>query len=460
MTVSLMHTLVIPLLPRFPAWLDSSAVEVSWLATSTMLAGAVCAPMLGRMGDMFGRRRMLLLALGMMTVGSLLGAVSWSFESLVVARVLQGAAFGVIPLGMSILRDELPAGRSGFGIALLSSTLGIGGGIGLPLSGALAHIFDWHAVFWAASAMSAISILLAVRFVPVSRAGTGGRFDLAGAIGLSLALGTLLVAISQSGVWGWTNWRTVGAFSVAALLLTLWAAYELRARHPLVNLRLSAQPVIAVTNLAAVMIGVALFTSFVLTGQLLQAPVATGYGFGLSTMMAGLCVAPMGVGMLIFSPVSAWLSAARGAHVTLTIGALAMLVGSVVQALLVSSLALVVTAVVIMSVGTALTLSAMPTLIMNGVPAGETAAANSLNAVMRTIGTSSASAVAGSLLATFTMEIGGGVVSSGVAYTAAFGIAAACALLAVALAVLVGVVGRRAPAEATEAGRTLVAERV
>jgi predicted MFS family arabinose efflux permease len=441
--VALMHTLVVPLLPHFPGLLGVSPAAVSWLVTSTMLAGAISAPVFGRLGDLFGRRRILLFVLGLMLAGSVLGAVSWSYPSLIIARSLQGAAFGVIPLGISLLKDTLPADRAGSGVATMSSTLGAGGAIGLPLAGFLATFADWHVLFWVAGAVSLIAMALAGLFVPESSVRASGRFDVLGAIGLSAALLCLLLGVSQCAVWGWTSGWTWGAFAVSGGLLAVWAVHELRATAPLVNLRAAAKPMVLLTNVAAVLVGVAMFTSFVLIGQLLQAPESTGYGHGVSTLVAGLCMAPTGIAMLIFAPLSARLSAARGAPTTLLAGCVVLAIANLLQAMLLASVPAVIAVVTLTATGTALTLAAMPTLIMAETPETETAAANSLNAVMRTIGISTCSAGTGALLVAFTVSVDGRVLPSGTAYTAAFAIASGCAALAAVASCALVVLRRR-----------------
>ncbi|HEU5469467.1 MAG TPA: MFS transporter [Actinophytocola sp.] len=442
-TVALMHTLVVPLLPVFPELLGVSRAQVSWLVTATMLAGVVGAPVFGRLGDLFGKRRILLLVLGIMLAGSVLGAVSWSYGPLLVARALQGAAFGVIPLGISLLKDALPADRAGSAVALMSSTLGIGGAIGLPVAGVLPQYTGWHALFWLASAMSAASLLLAWRFVPESPVRAGGRFDVPGAVGLSAALICLLLPVSQGSEWGWTSPRTLGLFAASVVIFLGWGAYQLRVDAPLVNLRTSARPMVLLTNLAAILVGVGMFTSFVLIGQVMQAPVATGYGFGTSLAVAGIAQAPTGISMLIFAPLSARLSNAHGAQLTLLVGCVLLAATNLVQAMLPGSLLLVVMIITVAAAGTALTYAAMPTVIMEEAPPTETSAANGLNTVMRTIGTSTCSAAMGAILVTFTMTADGQVLPAPAAYQLAFGIAAGCSAVAAVLACFLVALRRR-----------------
>lgn len=443
-TVSLMHTLVVPLLPEMSRVMRLSQDAASWLLTVTMLAGAVCAPVAGRLADMFGKRRMLVCSLGLMTAGSLLGALSWSFSSLLVGRLLQGASFGVLPLGISVLKDTLPPHRVMAGTATMSSTLGVGGAVGMPLAGVIAQVMDWHAVFWAATGVSLTVLVLVVVFVPESSVRAAGRFDFVGAVGLGGGLVCLLLAISQGSRWGWASPVTVGLFVGGVSVLLLWAVHQLRVRSPLVDLRTSSRPVVLLTNLATPLIGVAMFASFMLVPVQLQAPVETGYGFGASVMLAGICMVPMGLGILIFSPLSAKLSARRGAHITLMCGGLIMFAGNIVMTMLPGHLALLVPLLLVLSTGAALCFSAMPTLIMNWVPNTETASANSLNALLRTIGTSSCAALGGTFLAAFTTSVDGTQVASSTAYVLTYWIAAGAALVAAVLAGSVSVVIRRA----------------
>jgi predicted MFS family arabinose efflux permease len=454
-TVSLMHTLVAPLLPDISHTMGLSQEAAAWLLTVTMLAGAVCAPVCGRLGDMFGKRRLLAIALGIMSAGSLLGAVSWSFESLLGARMLQGAAFGVLPLGISILKDELPEHRVMAGTATMSSTLGVGGAIGMPLAGVIAQAMNWHAVFWAATVASVLVLALVLVFVPESPMRSGGRFDVVGALGLGAGLVGLLLAVSQGSTWGWGSPATVGTFAGSAALLALWAVHQLRVRQPLVDLRTSARPVVLLTNSATVLVGVGMFASFMLTPLLLQASPATGHGFGVSVMVAGLCMVPMGLGMLFFSPLSAKLSARRGAHVTLLVGALVMVAGNVAQALGTGNIPVLMVVLMVLSIGTALCFSAMPTLIMAWVPASETASANSLNSLLRTVGTSTCAAIGGTFLATYTIRIDGAAVPSTTGFAVTFWMASAASLAAAGLALAVtAVIRRSARTAAAEAEKT------
>jgi MFS family permease len=436
LSVSLMQTLVVPLLPRFPQLLGASPSTVAWLVTATLVAGAVCAPVLGRLGDMYGKRRMLLLALGLVTVGSALGAMAPGIEVLLVARVLQGASLGVVPLGLSIMRDELPADRVGSGIALMSSSLGIGGAVGLPVTGLVVEQASWRWLFAGAAVLGAVQFLLVRRLIGESPVRTGGRFDLPGAVLLSAGLVGVLLAVSKGAEWGWTSGRVLGLLAAAAALFAVWGRHELRAPAPLVDLRVSARPAVLWTNVASILVGFGMFATFMMSTQILQAPTGTGYGFGLSLVPAGLALLPIGGAMAIFSPVSARLSRRWGPRATLVLGTVVLALGNAGFATLPGSLPLLMAASTVVAIGAALAYSALPLIIMAAVPPTETGAANSLNTLMRMLGTSSCSAVVAAATTAFVLRVDGFVLPSATGYTVVFLAAAGAAAVAGVLAAL------------------------
>lgn len=431
--VSLMQTLVIPIIPSLPTLLSTSASNASWVITATLLAGAVSTPISGKLGDMFGKRLVLVINLGFMIVGSVVCA---SFSSLlpeIVGRSLQGAAVGAIPLGISIMRDELPPAKVGGAMAVMSATLGVGGAIGLPFAAVIAQNADWHMLFWTAAGLGIVCAVLVFVFVPESPVRTPAKFDFGGALGLSIALLTLLVGITKGADWGWASVSILGLFAASLVSFLLWGFYELRQSAPLVDLRVSARPRVLFTNMASIAVGFALYGMSLTFPQLLMAPEATGYGFGLSMVVAGLAMAPTGLVMMLLSPVSARLSAKKGPKLTLALGSAVIGIGYLCAVLMMDSVWQIMLASVIVAGGVGLAYAAMPALIMGAVPITETAAANGLNSLMRSIGTSTSAAVMGVVLAHMTMQLGPHVLPSREGFHTAFFIAMAGAVAAIAL---------------------------
>ncbi len=405
--VSLTHTLVLPLLPALPDLLGSSTTATSWVATVTLLAGAVANPVVGRLGDMYGKRRMVLVSLCVLVAGSLVGALAQSLAVLLVGRALQGLAIGVIPLGISILRDELPPDKVGSGIALVSATLGLGGGMGLPLSGLLADSLGWHALFWVLVGVSTLALVLVALAVPESPLRTPARFDLVGAIGLSLALLGLLLVVSKGADWGWTELPTIATLAGALVVGRVWVAWERRCPDPVVDLASILRRPVLLTNIASVLVGFAMFCQFFGTIDLVTLPAVTGHGFGRSILVAGLCQLPGSLMMIATSPLSARLSAARSPRVTLLVGSLLIGAGYLTRIVLHTELWHLSVAAMVIYSGVGLAYGALPALIMANVPVSETAAANAANALSRLAGAAVGSAAATAILVSLTMVAAG-----------------------------------------------------
>ncbi|MFD7246941.1 MFS transporter [Streptomyces massasporeus] len=432
--MAVMQTVVVPLLPDLPRLTGASAGTVSWMVTATLLSGAVLTPVLGRAGDMYGKRRVLMAALGLMTAGSVLCALTSDIAVLIAARTLSGAAAAVVPLSISILRDELPPARRGSAVALMSSTVGIGAALGLPLAAVIVQYANWHTMFWVTGALGATGVTLvwwAVRESPVREP---GRFDVPGTIGLATGLVCLLLGVSQGGQWGWGSARVVGLFAAAVVVLALWSWQQLRTERPLVDLRLVGQPRVGLSHVAALLAGFAFYANTLVTAQLVQAPAATGYGLGLSIVATGLCLLPSGIVMLLLSPVSARISAARGPRITLALGAAVIAAGYAVRIADSRELWMIIAGATVVAIGTTLAYSALPTLILRAVPPEQTASANGVNVLMRTIGQAGSSAAVAAVLVHHTSPVDGAPVPTLHGYLLAFAMAGAVALVAAAAA--------------------------
>ncbi|WP_030971966.1 MFS transporter [Streptomyces sp. NRRL S-1824] len=404
------QTLVVPLIAELPKLLDTSASNASWVITATLLAAAVSTPVAGRLGDMYGKRRMLLTSLIPLIAGSVVCALSSSVVPMIAGRGLQGLGMGVVPLGISLLRDVVPAEKLGSSIAIMSASMGVGGALGLPFAAAIAENSSWRVLFWVVAALAlAVGTLIWI-FVPGDRDNkASGGFDLPGAIGLGSALICLLLAVSKGADWGWGSGTTLGLFAAAVIVLLVWGWWELRISDPLVDLRVTARPQVLMTNAASILVGFAMYAQSLVVPQLLQLPEATGYGLGQSMLAMGLWMAPAGLMMMVMSPIGAKLSAAKGPKVTLAVGSLIIGVGYGISLPIISSGSTwsLLAVTIVCNTGVGFAYGAMPALIMGAVPQSETASANSFNTLMRSIGSSVSAAVIGVVLAQLTTDFGG-----------------------------------------------------
>ncbi|MEU1519882.1 MFS transporter [Streptomyces sp. NPDC005811] len=432
--VSLMQTLVIPIVPELPKFLNAPASDTAWAVTATLLAAAVATPIAGRLGDMYGKRLLLLTSLGVLTAGSATVALSDSLTPMIIGRLLQGLSAGVIPLGLSIMRDELPADRVGTSTALMSASLGIGAALGLPIAAFVADHFDWHTLFWASTVLGAVALVAVTVLVPESRIRSGGRFDLIGGLGLASGLVSLLLAISKGGDWGWASGTTLGLFAVAVTVFVAWGLLEVRITQPLVDLRTTVRPQVLFANLSALAFGFSLFAVQLIVPQLLQLPKQTGYGLGEDLLTVGLVLAPQGLIVMFAAPLSAKISALRGPKITLMIGALIVAVGYALNIFLMSEIWQLILVSCVIGSGIGFAYGALPLLIMSAVPVSETAAANAFNTLLRSIGSSVASATSGVILAQMTTDFGGHALPSKDSFKVVMAIGCGAALVALLLA--------------------------
>lgn len=432
--VAIMQTLLVPVIPELPGLIHVSSEDASWLITATLIASVVATPSLSRLADMFGKRRMLLVSLGCLLAGSVLGVVGNSLFLLILARSMQGFAVALVPIGMSIMRDELPRERLAGAVALMSATIGIGAAVGLPLSGWIYSQFGWHAIFWSSAVIALLMIVAVLVVIPESPVRSGGRFDYTGAILLSLALTAVLLGITKGGAWGWTSLSTLLSFAIGIALFAVWWPMEFHVSDPIVDLRTSVRRPVALTNAASVVIGFAMYANLLTTTQLLQLPESTGFGFGISALAAGVVLLPAAMAMVILAPVSATITRRFGARSTLMFGSLILVLGYVARAFVMSTELLVVIGAVVVSCGTAFTYSSLPVLIMRAVPLHETAAANGVNTVLRMIGTAIASASVAAILTTMLMQVGDHHFPSEGAFRTVFLCAGGAALIGLVLA--------------------------
>lgn len=450
-TAATTQTLVTPLIAELPKMLNTTASNAAWVVTATLVASVVCVPVFGRLGDLLGKRLMLLVCTVPLIAGSVVCALSSTVLPMITGRCLQGMGMGMVPLGIALLRDVVPKEKLSSSIALVSASMGIGGGLGLPIAAAVAEYANWRVLFWGSAAMATVVAVLLWSFIPdVPASAKGQRFDGPGALGLGAGLICLLLAISKGADWGWGSATTLSLFASAALVLAAWGLWELRTRDPLIDLRTTARPRVLLTNVASVFVGFAMFASMLIVPQLLQFPEATGHGLGQSMLAAGLWMAPGGIMMMLVSPLGGKLTNARGPKFTLICGALVIAAGYGLSMALMGTAWGVMLVIIVINSGVGLAYGSMPALIMSAVPASETAAANGFNALMRSLGTSIGAAVTGVVLSQMTVTMGGYTLTSENGFRAGLLVGCGIALVAAAIAAAIPA-ARRTASEAEEA---------
>jgi EmrB/QacA subfamily drug resistance transporter len=394
---AMLSSAVVPALPTMQQDLGTSETGITWLLTGYLLAASVGTSILGRLGDMYGKERLLLWTLVILAGGTLLAAVSSSLPLLIAARFIQGVGGGIFPLAYGIVRDEFPAEKVAGGIGMLSAILGVGGGLGIVLSGVILERLNYHWLFWIPLVAVVLAAVATWRFVPESPIRTPGKINWLAAGLMTIGLSAVLLAISQTTTWGWASAKTLGlaAFGVAVSLA--WIAVEVRSREPLIDMTMMRVRGVWTTNAAAFLLGAGLYASFVVFPQFAQLPTSTGFGFGASVVVSGLYLLPATIGMTVLGLNAGAISARFGSRNALLAGTLFATASFLMLALAHDHPYDLLIAAAFLGIGIGLAFAALGNLIVQAVSPEQTGVASGMNNVMRTLG----GALGGQLSATF-----------------------------------------------------------
>ncbi|MGH3405350.1 MAG: MFS transporter [Streptosporangiaceae bacterium] len=384
---AMMQALVIPALPQIQASLGTNADGAAWISTAYLLSASILTPVIGRLGEVAGKKRMMLASLATFAAGTLVCALAGNLGQLVAGRVIQGAAGGIYPLAFAIIRDRLPRERVPGGIGLVSSLLGIGGGLGLVLPGPIMTRLSYQWLFWLSLVVIAAALGLAARCIPADGpAEAGARVPWRSSLLMAAGLSAVLIAVSEAATWHWGNIRTLGLLAVGAAALLAWGRAEARSSSPLVDMSLMRLRGVWPANAAALLIGMGMYASFLIIPELVQAPVRLGYGFGASVTGAGLFMLPTAAVQLLLGPTSGRLHRLVSLRAQLIAGQLGCAAGFASLALWHDAAWQVYVATSVLGVGFWLCLVALPNQVVSAVPAARTGSATAANTVVRNAG--------------------------------------------------------------------------
>jgi len=396
---SLLQSLVAPALPDIQHALHTSEDGVSWVLTSYLLSASVATPLIGRLGDMYGKERMLLLVLVLLSVGTLVSGLATSLPLMLAGRVVQGAAGGVFPLAFGIIRDEFPRERVAARIGLMSALLGVGGGAGVVLAGPIVDNLSYHYLFWLPLIPIVASTVATHFFVPESPLKVPGRVNWTAALLMSLGLSFVLVAVSQATSWHWLSWKTLGLIALGLIVLLIWVRSEARSEQPLVDMRMMRIRGVWTTNVVAFLLGFGMYASFILLPQYVETPTSRGFGFGATVTQAGIFMVPSTVAMLLVGSQTGRLERLFGSKPPLLAGGVLAAVSFGMLAFTRGQRWEIYVAAGLLGSGIGLAFAAMANLIIENVGPGQTGVATGMNTVTRTVGGAFGGAATASVLA-------------------------------------------------------------
>jgi len=431
---SVMQSLIIPALPSLEHSLHCSADAVAWLLTGYLLSAAICTPILGRVGDIMGKAKVLAAILVVLTLGTLISALATTLPIMLAGRIITGAGGAVFPLAFGIIRDEFPRDRVVGGIGFLSSILGVGVGLGIVLAGPIIVHLNYHWLYWAPLILCVIATVMTFFFVPESPIRTPGRINTVGALLMSGWLVAGLLAVSEGPTIGWGSPWVIGLFLLAVVLVGLWIRSESRSASPLVDMKMMRIPEVWTTNLCAMLFGFGMYVLFTTVPQFVETPTKDHYGFGASVTQSGIDLLPFALAMLLVAPLTGRLSVAFGARRVLLSGCIFSASCYVVLVFWHDQSWQILIAAALLGIGIAMGYAAMSNLVVEAVPQSQTGIATGMNTNIRNVGAAVGAGVATSMVVS-TLLPDGSPAEHG--YILAFVVSALALLIAAGTALLI-----------------------
>ncbi|MFE3627270.1 MFS transporter [Streptomyces goshikiensis] len=400
LVVAAVASLGTPLITSVATSFHVSLGSAQWTLTIALLSGAVATPVLGRLGAGPHRRATILVTLAVVVAGSALTVLPLPFAWLLAGRAAQGVGLGLTALMMGVARDHLPEERGAAVIALISVVSIIGAGVGYPLAALLAELGGVRATYGLGLVVTAAALLTAWRFMPEAPEGRSAHVDVAGAVVLAAALLLVLFLAGERNLWSRHLAVAAGLAVVAVVLLCVWAVIELRSTTPLVDVRAVRHPAVAGANLAMLVGGIGMYLLLTLITRYAQTPhgAGQGYGFGLTTFVAGLVLIPFSVLGFVAGKLTPRIRTRIAAPLLLAGSAVVVGGAFALFAVARSDLAELFAAMGVLGFGVGGFSAAMPGVILAVTPKSETSSAMSFNYVVRSVGYSLGSAIGGLIL--------------------------------------------------------------
>lgn len=361
-----------------------SPEAVGWTITGFLLATAVSAAICGRLGDMYGRKKVLLIVIVVSILGSLIAGFSTSLSGVVIGRTLQGSTGAVLPLCVGLLRANIDARALPMYLGVMTAIMTVSGGLGILLGGIIVDHLSWQWIFYITAMLGAFAFVAVTLVVPAgSRGKPQAGTNFLGGILFAPGIVCLMLALTKGGAWGWQSAVTLSLLVAGVVLILAWSYSEARARVPLLNIRLLLDRNILLACLATIFLAMTWNQFGQVWSILLQQPSETGVGLGLSATMAGLVVQPQSFMAFVGGPLAGWCFVRYGARFSVSFGSLALGLAWIAAMLKHDSVAFILLLMVVMGTFSAYMYSLLTAIIANAAPEERTSEAIGMMAVMR-----------------------------------------------------------------------------
>ncbi|BBL45466.1 putative multidrug resistance protein MdtD [Nanobdella aerobiophila] len=400
--INYVETMVVPALYTIQKDFGVSSNLAGWVTTSYMIVGAAASPIMGKLADVYGKKKLYLLAILFYNIAVSLAGFSPNIYFLIFARAIQGLGFAVFPIAISIIADLYSKERLAYAQGILSATLGIGPALGLLLGSYIVEYLGWQAAFHTAAILSAILLILSFKYLPITGKKVRESIDYFGSIILSISVGLFLVYLTLGSQYGWFNLSIIYLFT-SILLIILFILYEKRIKEPLLKLEYFKIKNFAAANIIGIFSGIAMFSLFIFFTYYSQIPKPEG--LGLSIIESGNIMSPISLGMLFFGPIIGKILPKRGPKPVIFLGILLSIISFILLIINRGTIIDLLFDGIFMSVGLSSLLIPIVNMVSISLPAEYRTTGLGLNTLLRSLGSAIGPILSTTLMQTYQVPL-------------------------------------------------------
>jgi EmrB/QacA subfamily drug resistance transporter len=397
------ETMIVPAIPIFITFFHTTYNNVSWILTAYLITGTVAAGVFGKLGDIFGKRKVFLILSLIYAISVSFGGFATSLDELIAIRVVQGIGFGMYPLAYAIINDVVPKSKLALAQGLMSATFAVGAGLALVIGAYITQAYSWQWSYHAIAPVAFIQFILSFLFLKDNRSPVKEKIDFPGVGIMAAGLVMLIFALSEGNTYGWESPLIISLFILSILAFYAFVRYELHSRYAFIDMHLLRSRNILIANFVGLFTMAGMYFLFFTVPTLLQDPAPSG--FGKSIFESGLIMLPATILAMAFAPVAAKVTDSKGPKVSILIGLLISF-GAFILLLIDRSTVLdIIKAVTILGTGFSFVLVGIINLLLVSTPKAKAGEAAGMNTVFRELGMTLAPAIGGTFETMYSIRV-------------------------------------------------------
>lgn len=421
-----------PALPSIQNDFGISGVLNSWILTIPLLVAAIISPVVGKCGDLYGKKRLIILSIAVYAVGVVASGWAPNIWVLVVYRAMQGVGLGVLPLGYALIREQFPQEKVPVAIGTIAAMFGAGTFLGVFIGSWISEHFGWRMTYHVAAPVAFFLLLAAVLVIVPSPRLRGAAIDVPGVVTLTLCLLAGVIALTLGGQEGVTSPDVFACAALAVAFAALFVRAERRAPDPMVDLAMMGKRPVVLAMTIGFLVAMLTFMVIETLPYLVESPT----GLGLSHFAVGLVMMPGALADMTSGPLTGVLIQRRGPRAAMLLGSLLFAAGAVCYLFLAPSMASLVLAGIFFNAGMSITLTANTIIVVRSVRPEDTGVGSAVYHTAQDVGGMTGPVVAGAFISLHAVQVSGWdtPVPTGEAFTTIFGLIVLIALCVIFLA--------------------------